>query len=118
MRKGLCVYRGVDVRARLTQRRPADRSAGRKGIRQACLVTEGWTLPATACVRIGWGVAVEERSFEAALLLAMSTSEFTLAEMGASARSIVCERFSWTRLPKQACSLYASLLNSDHKSYN
>ena len=46
------------------------------------LVTEGWTLPASTCVKFGWRVPVEERAFEAALLLAMSTSEFTLAEMG------------------------------------
>jgi poly(glycerol-phosphate) alpha-glucosyltransferase len=80
------------------------------------LVTEGWTLPVTTCVKFGWRVSVEERAFEAALLLAMSTSEFTLDEMGQSARSIVREQFSWDSIAKQAYSLYASLLNSDHKS--
>jgi glycosyltransferase involved in cell wall biosynthesis len=79
------------------------------------LVTEGWTLPVTTSARFGWRVSVDERAFETALLEATNSSEFTLAEMGQSARSIVREQFSWDSIAKQACVLYASLVDGDRK---
>ncbi|HLY41325.1 MAG TPA: glycosyltransferase [Terracidiphilus sp.] len=79
------------------------------------LITDGWTLPVKTSARYGWKVHVDLESIEAALREAMATSEVTLNEMGQAARSIVREHFAWDSVAKQACSLYASLLDDSGK---
>jgi poly(glycerol-phosphate) alpha-glucosyltransferase len=80
------------------------------------LLTDGWTLPVTTSLRFGWREPGEEQAFTAALLEVMNTPEERLKEMGHNARSVVREHFGWDGIAKQACSLYASLLNGNHES--
>jgi glycosyltransferase involved in cell wall biosynthesis len=82
------------------------------------LLTDGWTLPVTTELKIGWRVPGQENAFTAALLEAMNTSEDRLNEMGRNARSVVREHFGWDGVAKQACALYASLLQAgQHREY-
>lgn len=78
------------------------------------LITDGWTLPVKTSAKYGWRVPAGREGFERALDEAMSTPEDKLFEMGQAARSIVREHFNWDSVAKQACSLYASLLNDNH----
>jgi poly(glycerol-phosphate) alpha-glucosyltransferase len=80
------------------------------------LLTDGWTLPVTTSARFGWRVSGEGCAFENALLEAMNTSEDRLKEMGHNARAVVREHFGWDGVARQACSLYASLLDGSHES--
>ena len=75
------------------------------------LITDGWTLPVKTNASYGWRVPVDQKAFENALLDAMSTSDDKLSAMGQAARSTVREHFNWDAVAKQACSLYASLLD-------
>jgi glycosyltransferase involved in cell wall biosynthesis len=75
------------------------------------LITDGWTLPVKTSAKFGWRVPVDQKSIELALREAMSTPDVTLDQMGQAARFIVREHFAWDSVAKQACSLYASLLD-------
>ena len=80
------------------------------------LITDGWTLPVKTTAKYGWRVPVGQESIEQALREAMSTPDDKLAEMGQAARSIVREHFTWDSVAKQACSLYASLLDDSYSN--
>lgn len=74
------------------------------------LVTDSWAFPAQTSAQPGWRVPLDESTFGAALLEAMSTSDEDLEAMGHEGRNIVREHFGWDSIATQACDLYTSLL--------
>jgi poly(glycerol-phosphate) alpha-glucosyltransferase len=74
------------------------------------IVTDKWSLPVKTSARFEWRVPAEKEAFEKALLEGMSSPAETLLEMGACAKSIVDQHFSWDTVAQQARALYTDLV--------